>query len=657
VSRYFYSNSVQDFRADDTSRILGELARNYPNQNLAILQTSAWYTEIEILKESLLPVSDGHIFLEFGIPRMGKRADCVLVIGDIVYVLEFKIGERSYPLYAIEQFDDYALYLKNFHEGSHTLRIIPLLICTDATAEPQIIIPWKDSVYAPLRANQSNLASVLTWLIGVFEPGATIDPLAWADSRYKPTPTIVEAAQALYNLHSVEEISRSDSGAINLTQTSDCINRIIADSESIGAKSIIFVTGVPGAGKTLAGLNIATQNLKKGDDHSVFLSGNHPLVEVLREALARNIRERSMAQGSRILKSDADRRAHAFIQNIHHFRDDYVGTDDAPVDKVVVFDEAQRAWTKEELARFMKQKRGRANFDMSEPEFLVGVMDRHDSCTVICLIGGGQEINRGEAGLDEWINSLKNYFPRWRVFFSEHIVNDPTYLRDADSRDWLLTNGRPEFDLHLKVSVRSFRSENLAAFVEALLALDVNSAKRIKEALDHDGYPIAITRKLETAKKWLTENARGTERTGITASSGALRLRPIGLFVKSQIDPSDWFLNNRDDVRSSFFHEEVATEFDIQGLELDWTCVAWDGDFYIENGTWRRRKFKGTIWQNLKDPVAVRYRSNAYRVLLTRARQGMVILVPEGDTRDKTRLPAFYDGTFDYLRSVGIGEI
>lgn len=656
MARYFYSNNIASFLVDDETRILGELTANYPLQNLAILQTNAWREEISILKQSIKEFSNGHIFLEFAIPRMGKRADCVLVIEGLVFVVEFKVGDEQYASYAIEQVVDYSLDLKNFHEGSHHQTVVPLLVATNAPARNNNLAISRDNICQTLFANKENLADVISLALAEIA-SPVINAELWASSRYKPTPTIVEAAQALYNNHSVEDISRSDSGAINLSRTSDCINRIIQLAKTENTKSICFVTGVPGAGKTLAGLNIATQNMKFGDDHSVFLSGNGPLVDVLREALARNIVATNKEAGSKITKSEASRSANAFIQNIHHFRDYYLDRDETPADKVIIFDEAQRAWTREQLSSFMRRKKGKPHFDQSEPQFLIDVMNRHESCTVICLIGGGQEINRGEAGLEEWLSTLRTHFPEWNIHYSNLIIEDTNYLNNDELKSWITAKGFQETHLHLAVSVRSFRSEKASAFVESVLNLDEAKARSLYEILRNDNYPICTTRSLDLAKQWLRNRARGSERIGIVASSGAYRLRPLGLSVKHNIDAPIWFLNDKDDVRSSYFLEEVATEFDIQGLELDWTCVCWDGDLYFKNRKWKRRKFKGTKWQKINDDFAQRYLMNAYRVLLTRARQGMVIFVPFGDKNDKTRLSEYYDGTFEYLRKIGIQEI
>ena len=415
MQRAYYSNTFKDFLNDNTSSILGELCEHH---SFAIeeLQKKAWLSQIEILKRILQPFPKGEIYFEFAIPRMGKRVDNILIIDDSVFIIEFKIGNSNYDNYAIEQVLDYSLDLKNFHQGSHNVKIFPVLVSTLGQNINNHIEKLQDLLFKPLFSNQHNLSQIISNCLN-FSSNNSINPTEWENSIYKPTPTIVEAAQALYKGHNVKEISRSDSGAINLSKTTWCLNRIIDNSKNNCKKSICFVTGVPGAGKTLAGLNIATERMKIAEDeHAVFLSGNGPLVEVLREALTRDQVLSVKENGDSITKKQAAIKANAFIQNIHHFRDDNLISNKAPIEKVVVFDEAQRAWTKEQTSKFMKTKKGQNDFDMSEPEFLISVMDRHDSwCTIICLIGGGQEINTGEAGLEEWIVSLKTTFSDWEI--------------------------------------------------------------------------------------------------------------------------------------------------------------------------------------------------------------------------------------------------
>ena len=347
----------------------------------------------------------------------------------------------------------------------------------------------------------------------------------------------------------------------------------------------------------------------------------------------------------------------SFIQNIHHFRDEYLSDLNPPFEKVVVFDEAQRAWNNEQASSFMKRKKGIQNFNKSEPEFLIEVMNRHnDWCTIICLIGGGQEINTGEGGLNEWLKALREKFHSWKFHFSNSIISNLDYLKDSNAKNWLLDNGMKEEELHLSVSVRSFRSEKLSQFISELLDTDLDNAKTTFKNLSSD-YPIYLTRNFLEAKNWLRSIAKGSERTGVIASSGARRLRPLGINVKNEIDPSNWFLNDKNDVRSSYYLEDVATEFDIQGLEIDWACLAWGANFYLKNNAWVYQNFKGNRWMNINQQEAKEFLKNTYRVLLTRARQGMVIFIPEGSNLDSTRPNKFYDETYDYLRSIGIKEI
>ena len=657
MTRSYYSSSIKNFLIENNDNILGQLARHH-NHALEDLQKNAWLKQIDILKLALKSIEDGYIFFEFAIPRMGKRVDNIIIIDDSIFIIEFKVGSTLYDNYAIEQVLDYSLDLKNFHEGSHHVKLFPILISTEANTINNKIEILHELLFNPLLVHKDNIVQNINACLAHGQSDK-IDPEVWASAIYKPTPTIIEAAQALYKGHNVKEISRSDAGAINLSITTEKINNIIERSKRNNLKSICFITGVPGAGKTLAGLNIANERMNiDEDEHAVFLSGNGPLVDVLREALTRDEVLNAKINGIKLTKKEAAIKSHAFIQNIHHFRDDALVTNQAPIEKVVVFDEAQRAWDEKKTSSFMKIKKGQDNFTSSEPNFLIDVMNRHtDWCTIICLIGGGQEINTGEAGLEEWIDSLKNNFKDWNIFYSNLIIEDKNYLSNSDLKQWLKDKAKAEDKLHLSVSVRSFRSEKLSEFVHSILDINIEKAKELY--LNHlkDDYPIQITRDFEKAKQWLGQKALGSERSGIVASSGAYRLRPYGINVKSKIDAPVWFLNNRDDVRSSYFNEEVATEFDIQGLELDWTCVCWDGDFYLKNNQWMYRKFKGTKWQNIHKDIAKSYLLNAYRVLLTRARQGMIIFIPYGSNDDNTRLPEFYDSTFKYFKEIGIEEI
>lgn len=626
VKRSYYSNDIQSFLNQDNYSIFGEITTN-DQFSAEDLQKNTWNREIEILKRELSQFLDGYIIFEYTIPRIGNRIDNIVIYKGIIFLLEFKVGEKKYPSYAIEQVTDYAFDLSCFHKESHNRLLVPILISTKAHSVKQEIRISKDNVLETICCNEYEIAKYITEVSLKFIQDEII-PDDWINSLYMPTPTIIEAAQALYLGHNVEDISRNDASAKNLNQTTKAINKIIDYSKVHNRKSICFITGVPGAGKTLAGLNIAVERQKIAEDeHAVFLSGNGPLVDVLQEALARDDAKRN-----HISRKEASRKVKEFIQIIHHFRDDAISVDTPPVEKVAIFDEAQRAWDEQNLTDFMKKKKHIEDFNMSEPEFLISILNRHnDWATIICLIGGGQEINKGEsAGIYGWFDSLRNNYPNWDIYVSDKITDDE-YSKGHNFAEMTKNmNVNIIEDLHLAVSLRSFRSENVSNFVKALLDVDIDTAKRLYEQFNND-YPVFVTRNLHKAKLWVRSQAKGSQRYGLTASSGAKRLRKYGIWVQNKIEATNWFLNGKNDVRSSFHLEETATEFDIQGLELDWTIVCWDADLRFENGDFKHLKFVGTKWQNIKSADNILYLKNAYRVLLTRARQGFVIFVPSGD--------------------------
>lgn len=648
IQRAYYSDTLTDFLAKSKLEIFGELCSN-DQFSAEDLQKNTWKTEIDILKEQLITFKDGHIILEYTIPRIGNRIDGVFIYKGIVFLFEFKVGSNIYLNHDIEQVIDYALDLNSFHKESHNKLLVPILICTEASNKDFSISLMKDNILNPLYCNKNNIANCINNVIENFTQ-SEFSPYDWINSIYMPTPTIIEAAQVLYHGHNVEEISRNDASAINLTRTTKAISDIIDFTKQNNKKSICFITGVPGAGKTLAGLNIAIDRQRVAEDeHAIFLSGNGPLVEVLQESLARDDSTRNSTK-----KAEAMRKAKEFIQIIHHFRDDAISTTLAPIEKVAIFDEAQRAWDETNLTNFMKRKKGVFDFDMSEPEFLINIMNRHsDWSAIICLIGGGQEINTGEAGLIEWFDSLRNKFSNWDVYASDKI-SDHEYTRGKSVNTLIQgLNCKIVKDLHLSVSLRSFRSENVAGFVKDVLDVNIENAKQLLAQFKND-YPIYITRDLNKAKTWIINQAKGSERYGMIASSGAKRLRSYGIWVQNKVDAPTWFLNGKDDVRSSYFLEETATEFDIQGLELDWSILCWDANLRFNNGKFEYYNFIGSKWQNINKLENVLYLKNAYRVLMTRARQGFVIFVPEGNLKDITRLPKHYDGIYSYLVSLGI---
>ena len=698
INRYFYRSELSIFVQDSADDIFGKIARNDEGDSVAE-QKYAWSEEIEIMQQVLLPWKDenGEIIFEYSIPRLGKRIDVVVLLRGIVFAIEFKAGEDVYLRADMEQVMDYALDLKNFHLGSHHRTIVPILVATEAKKSSHELrfSVYDDQIYNPLLTNADNLGRLIGEVLEREQAQpSSIDEFAdWAISRYSPTPTIIEAASALYQSHSVEDITRHEAAGAALEETTQFVLDIINRSKDHGEKSICFVTGVPGAGKTLVGLNVAIQQSIKAENDpegernlAVYLSGNGPLVKVLTAALAKDKQKREREKGNKCNITDAKREVSQFIQIIHRYRGNMLAKIKLPitngkleidetksvahhtaghgeVEHVAIFDEAQRSWDLEHLAGWLARGGSRGgmkkvpDFPMSEAEFLIWSLDlRKDWAVIVCLVGGGQEINTGEAGIGEWIRAVNETFPDWKVYLSKHLT-DKEY---AEGNVAELVSNNPNAQqvdqLHLAVSMRSFRAENLSKFVHYILDRDIDKAKLLYQSFK-DKYPVVLTRDLNKAKAWLEEKARGSERYGLVVSSQAYRLKPLAIDVRLQPDIESWFLADKMDVRSSLFLEDAATEFDIQGLELDWTCLVWDGDFRYTPDGWDHNAFRGSKWQKIRQKEGQAYQLNAYRVLMTRARQGMIICVPEGKREDHTRQPEFYDGTYEYLKSIGLEEI
>jgi hypothetical protein len=648
----YYGATVEAFLSQDPVYIIGRLVKSH-GHDVELEQLRAWEEEIKILAPALKDIA-GTIYLEFDVPRLASRIDAVLIVGPAILAIEFKVGENLYRTAHHNQVWDYALDLKNFHLASHNASIFPLLVATGAAhSDANWQDPDSDHVRPPRRCNSAGIATAVSDTIAVAK-GMPLNAAEWGVSPYHPTPTIIEAARSLYFRHSVEAISRHDAGATNLSVTSAAVENIVESAQREHRKAIIFVTGVPGAGKTLVGLNVATRRRDFGESRAVFLSGNGPLVAVLQEALVRD--EMARTKG-RVRKGVVRLPIKAFIQNVHHFRDEGIRSPDPPYDHVVIFDEAQRAWNRDKTADFMKRRKKVPNFSSSEPEFLISYLDRHpDWAVIICLVGGGQEIHTGEAGIGEWLEALRLRFQHWWTYVSPNLVESEyaagTFVSALCTQDRFRADAR----LHLETSMRSFRSEKVSAFVTAALDCEVDSARGLLREVSKR-YPIAITRDLQSAKQWVRERARGSERYGLVASSQAQRLKPHAIDIRVEIDPIHWFLDDRRDTRSSFYLEDAATEFQIQGLELDWICLTWDADLRMDGQAWRHHAFRGDAWTTIHKPDRKRYQLNAYRVLLTRARQGMVIFVPPGDVHDPTRDPRFYDETYSYLAGLGLQTI
>lgn len=653
MQRAYYSAAIREFVDEKPETLLGKLMVS-DEFSTTDLQKNAWRKEIDILQDQLRSVENGDIAFEYTIPRMGHRIDVVCIIQGLIFLLEFKVGDSEYRKSTADQVMDYALDLKYFHKLSADRYIIPISIPTEAPSVYNEVSFMEDKISDVLKCTKDNIGLTINSVLSAVQD-QDLSMMDWINSRYAPTPTIIEAAQAMYRNHSVRDISRNDAGTYNLTATTETINQIIDDCKRNHKKAICFVTGVPGAGKTLAGLNIANERHNfDADEHAVFLSGNGPLVDILQAALAK---DRSNRTGITI--AEAKKETKAFIQIIHRFRDEALTTNNPPAEKVAIFDEAQRAWNEESLTDFMKRKKGVDAFNQSEPEFLIRIMDRHqDWAVIVCLVGGGQEIYNGEAGIIDWFRALQKKFRNWHIYLSDKMT-DSEYVGNSSIEE-LLTGCSYSFKpaLHLGVSLRSFRSEKLAEFVKLLLDNEPNAAADVYSELSIH-YPIVLTRDLDKAKEWIREKARGTERYGLLASSEGKRLRGIGIWVPSVINHVGWFLNEKDNVDSSYFLEVAASEFKVQGLEIDYSILAWDADLRRSGEGFDYFKFRGTRWNHVNNAQQQKYLKNAYRVLMTRARQGMIIFVPSGTDPedDPTRDFCYYDAIYQYLKNCGIAEL
>lgn len=705
--RCLYNSHLKEFLAHNDIEILGNIIASYHGDSQSATIES-WEEEIRILKEQLNTWADedAYIIFEYNIPRLGKRIDAVLLLRGIIFCMEFKVGKTEALQADVEQVLDYALDLKNFHLYSYDKPIVPILIPSRYVKYSTLYQSsvYDDGISNPMISGEANLGLIIKNSLEIlakdYQPHSW--GYNWIISPYSPTPTIIEAARTLYENHSVEDITRHEADEASTDATISYVLDVINYSKANSLKSICFVTGVPGAGKTLVGLDVAIKQTyqdgeKNEDSGAVYLSGNGPLVAVLTEALAQDNQKKCRDKGEKKNLSDSRREVGEFIQIIHRYRDNMLAKIKNPVENgileidpkkavelgksgygevehVAIFDEAQRTWTHDRLASYLKRggtygnKLKVPNFPVSEAAFLIWSLDqRKDWAVIICLVGGGQEINTGEAGISEWIDALNNKFPHWNIYISNKLI-EPEYA-EGRVNELLKNNTNVTYSdsLHLSVSMRSFRAETLSNFVHSLLSFG-SDTQRLYQDVSEKGYPVLLTRNIEKARAWLRANARGSQQTGILVTKVAARFKPQAVNVLAQGDENavHWFLEDKSDIRSSNYLEEAATEIQVQGLELDYACVLWDADMRFHENEWAFYKFNGkNKWNPENNAENRKYMLNAYRVLLTRARQGIVICVPQGNSRinsegfpeDSTRLPEFYDGTYAYFKSLGIKEL
>ncbi len=653
TGKAYYCNSIPGFIQDTSDSIIGHLVKRAFDNNDK--QIDAWNNQICELQKKLEECAmEGDIIFEYDIVRLGKRIDVILLIKHMVFSLEFKNGKNVYTAQDAQQAEDYAIDIKNFHKESEDLYVCPILIATDAPKykKEQSIDSYPDKQIFLQRENMDTLADKLRQIIDKYGEDEEIDFNKWFNSPYHPTPTIIAAAVEAYTSHDISEIANSEAGQDDIDKCEQKIEEIVEYARKNRRKCVCFVTGVPGAGKTLVGLDVVAKNLKKEIDNlSVYLSGNGPLVEVLREALKKSVKDKNQN------KKETEAAINALIQSSFAFKRDNAQLNTPTPEHIMIFDEAQRVW---DVQKMTSKHEKDPDMSVSEPHLLFRIMDRHeDWAVIICLVGLGQDIYDGEVGINEWFRTGIEDFRQWEMYFSPAIF---TQVEDKDiDVDMIKSCERCHevMELHLKTSVRSFRADKQCQFVDSLLDNDPQKAKEVYSLIS-EKYPVYITRDINKAKKWARSQVRGSQRCGVLACSSAQRLKPEGVYVPTDIDVKNWFLAPSDDLRSSNMMEVVASEFKVQGLEIDWAVVCWDADLRRKNQReWDHYSFRGTRWNKRNKLEQKRYLVNSYRVLLTRARQGMVIFVPHGvdEEEDVTRNHQFYDEIYDYLALCGIKDL
>jgi hypothetical protein len=647
--RPWFAQNLGEFRSQAPAQIAASLAYEEAARfgTLELKQRDSWEASAALLQDALAEGdATWQIFMECDLLRLEKRADAVLLTDRAIFVLEFKMGAQKPDLNDLRQTDNYAMDLHDFHAGSRGVPIVPVLV---APAAPQrdLDLPLFWHGVAPVMvANAAMLRDIVARAqAAIPRPATAIDANAWAHAAYRPVPSVLEAARLLYRRNAVPDIGATRADAHNLTRTTDAIARVIAKAQAEGGRYIVFVTGIPGAGKTLCGLNLVFGALRESG--AAFLSGNVPLVTVLREALARDAAPRGGAAFQA-----AERAARTALQNVHRFLEHHViHAHETPEARIIVFDEAQRAWDQAQATR--DGQRRKSHLSLSEPAHTLEIMARHDGWSVIvALIGNGQEINTGEAGLAEWGRVIAAS-PSWRAVAARRstAAADRAQRLAEGAAPWLAFDD----DLDLQTPIRSLRSSRGTEWVDAVLRGDARAACAIAEATPE--LPYYITRDAKAWRAALRARTRGLRRAGLVASAGARRLRAEGLGVQVP-DIADWFLKRWPDIRSSEALETFATEYDCQGLELDVVGLAWGGDFLRYAGQWRARRFVGHRWQIVRGAEEQRYILNTYRVLLTRARYETIIWVPPGSAsddpfHDATRPSAEMDALADFLRASG----
>jgi len=655
--------SAGEFLTADPAAIVNDLARRmaevYSGKHAE--QIAAWGKQLQVLRVTLDELGETGetaqswgVCLEYPLRRLERRIDVVILPPEGVVVLEFKVGADGRDRTAVRQVEDYALDLRDFHSGCRGVPILPLVVATEFEGKSEEVNYGPvDSTWAATSCGPLDLAArIESFRRQIAHSGPSLSWKEWVDAPYRPTPTILQAAEHLFAGHDVREIRSSSASADDLSAANDAVFDVISQTRRDGGLAVCFLTGVPGSGKTLAGLSVVTDQTPRSEDvASVYLSGTRPLVEVLRQAVAQDGNRRGVSQDG-----ESSRTIRSKIQLLTGYLSEYLKQEETPPhEQVIIFDEAQRAWD----AAYGMQQFERPD---SEPSLFLEIMARRsDWAVIVALVGSGQEINRGEGGLEEWSKSLTKWsqeFPTrsWKAYLA------PSGLRSDDGFDEVLSGGagvpfRTDSRLHLSISERSFRW-NVDSWVEPFLDGDLEAARVASEAAE--GFPFFLTRSVETARDWLRNQTGGLRRCGLVASSGAKRLRAEGLgstLRASELDQvAHWFLAGPEDIRSSYALETTVSEYTCQGLELDHVGLCWGGDLRWDQAhdRWQFFSLAGAGWNRVRKPEKQRYLLNSYRVLLTRAREATVIFVPRGSEQDSTRPPKVYDAIADALLRAGV---
>lgn len=683
----FFRATVADFLATPPAQGLDQLTAGLAAQGFDLTpdQRVAWVEEWARLQTALGSLLDAQpttkdwaLLLEYPIPGRRKRIDAVLLTQHGIIVVEFKSGDEASSA-ARWQTREYCWNLRDFHRESRGVPLAPVL-CVAELPQPAEAgsLEYSDRHNLVLDLQSCNPAGLAAALARAFDrlrahPDWRFDSARWDSSRVQPTPSVIEFAQQIFHGHDVREISHAT--ADNTDAAFDRVREAVMEAQRQGKRIICFVTGVPGAGKTLVGLNVAyrSEMVEAAGGPVCFASGNKPLLDVLEKALVRN-RSRNSRQ-HREVRHDLS----APRQDVHEYVRIFLSAEEvqSPAFQAIVFDEAQRVWDADKLLDGLNTRKRRRQLNQeqierilchgrSEPELLLSLMERCPKwCVVVALVGGGQEIHTGEAGLGAWGKALAGRKVPWTVWastdaleggvgsagqrlFGDTLPNDVDVIRHDD--------------LHLAVSKRCFRAERYAEWVNHVVNGNAEKARELATELSE--FPVFVARDLPKARELIRRHADAGLRCGLLASSGAVRLRADGIEVSPEfrggIKFPDWFLRPFGDIRSSSQLEVAATEFECQGLELDWCCVCWGNDFVASpNGNgwmFQRLRSPGGVaprWSAEDDAEVCEFIRNKYRVLLTRARAGVVIFVPRGSDSDSTHPPENFNATVDYLRRCG----